>query len=169
MAITRAFAVCGVAGNPGQVIHCHSLTTARATSPKATADAINPRIELSAGAGTSAEPEDEAVLRVPMALRRRGSGTTSVAPRGSDLMETRPSTTLVTAVARGYVWMQKLATGEIRSLKVLSELVGLPERYVSRIVRLGFLAPERVRAIWDGRQPKQVILHSLWNQPLAWS
>ena len=118
---------------------------------------------------TDAGP-DEIVLHIPVSLGRTASKSTLIVPAAeSGLEEREPNATLVKAIARGHVWAQKLVTGEVRSLRALGELVGLPERYVSRIVRLGFLAPELAQAIIDGRQSKQLALRSLWNPPLDWT
>lgn len=117
---------------------------------------------------TGAVP-DEIAIHIPVSLGRRGSASALIVPAAESGLEQRqPNAALVKAIARGHVWAQKLITGEARSLRALGELGGLSERYVSRIVRLGFLEPALVQAILTGRQPKQRVLDSLWNPPLGW-
>lgn len=131
--------------------------------------AVHARLSDGVEPETSAGGEDGVVFHVPALLKRRGATSTLALPVAeSDSVERQPNAALVNAVARGHLWAQQLITGEIRSLRALSELVGLSERYVSRIVRLGFLGPGRVRDILDGRQPPGIYLQALWNSPLAW-
>jgi hypothetical protein len=112
---------------------------------------------------------DEIALHIPVSLKRRGSASTLIVPAAeSGIEERQPNAALLKAVARGHVWAHKLVTGEVRSLRALGELVALPERYVSRIVRLGFLEPSLVKTILNGRQPKQRARDSLWNPSLGW-
>jgi hypothetical protein len=117
--------------------------------------------DLETGAGP-----DEIALHIPVSLRRPGNASTLIVPAAES--DRQPNAALVKAIARGHVWAHKLVAGEVRSLRALGELVGLPERYVSRIVRLGFLEPMLVRAIVNGRQPNQGGLQFLWNTPLRW-
>jgi len=135
---------------------------------------------LGPGAGETSDEDKKAVepgtvepdtmeLVASVAWRRRGRQTSLVLPadgRGADPV---PNDALVKAIARGHVWAQKLMTGEIGSMKALGELFGLPERYVSRMLRLGFLAPALVQAILDGRLGSNVKLQAFADLPLRWA
>jgi hypothetical protein len=60
---------------------------------------------------------------------------------------------LVKAVARAHRWFDELSTGKASSLAEIVVREGLAVRYVGRLIRLAFLAPEIVESIIEGRQP----------------
>ena len=62
-----------------------------------------------------------------------------------------------------------LDTGVHATLEDLARAKGVHATYVSRVLRLTFLAPETVEAILDGRQSARVELDSLLQGfPLEW-
>ena len=79
---------------------------------------------------------------------------------------------LVKAVARAHRWFDELSSGKARSLAALAAREGLSVRYVGRLIRLAFLAPEIVEAIVAGRQPATLTAEALTRRielPLSWS
>jgi len=124
--------------------------------------------EKRGGEPDSDEP-DTIELTETVTWRRRGRVTSLELPADGRGADPAPNDALVKAIARGHVWAQKLVSGEIGSVKALGELVGLPERYVSRMLRLGFLAPALVQAILDGRLGSNLKLPVLDNLPLRWA
>jgi hypothetical protein len=58
---------------------------------------------------------------------------------------------LLRAVARAYCWFDDLVRG--RSMVEIARRNRVGKQYVSRLVRLAFLAPEVVELIVAGRQP----------------
>jgi hypothetical protein len=109
-------------------------------------------------------------LRIDVHLRRCGLGMRLVVQPGSD--DKRPARidhSLLKAVARGHVWYEKLIAGDILSLREIANELGVHERYVSRILRTAFLAPDIVEAIMEGRQPPQMTVERLrLGAPIAW-
>jgi len=61
-----------------------------------------------------------------------------------------PSNALIKALARGHAWKQQLLAGEAQSFDDLAQKAGVTRRYVSRILRFSFLAPDLVEAIFNG-------------------
>jgi hypothetical protein len=64
------------------------------------------------------------------------------------------------------------ASGRVRSLAEVARREGITGRYVERLARLAFVAPEIVEAIGRGQQPAELsaeILLNRVNLPLAWS
>src|SRR5258707_4852002 len=57
------------------------------------------------------------------------------------------------AVARAHRWFDEISTGKARSLAAIAAREGLAVRYVGRLIRLAFLAPDIVESIVEGRQP----------------
>jgi hypothetical protein len=77
---------------------------------------------------------------------------------------------LVKALARAHGWKHKLASGQAPSIRAIADAEGLTERYVSRILRLAFLAPDITESIFDGHQPADFELERLLRGiPLAWA
>ncbi len=60
---------------------------------------------------------------------------------------------LLKAVARAHRWFDEISTGKARSLAAIAAREGLSVRYVGRLIRLAFLAPDIVESIVEGRQP----------------
>jgi site-specific DNA recombinase len=77
---------------------------------------------------------------------------------------------LIKAVVRGKEWARRLLNGEAGSLADLARESGVTARYVSRLVRYAFLAPEVTEAILAGSQPAHLTVDSLRDGiPLDWS
>ena len=82
----------------------------------------------------------------------------------------RPNGALIKAVARGHVWYERLLSGQATSLRAIAREHGVTPRYVGRLLRYAFLAPEIVEAILQGQQPPQLTLARLGkNLPLDWT
>ncbi len=63
-----------------------------------------------------------------------------------------------------------MITGETRYQSVIAEETGLDERYVSRIMKCAFLAPDIVEAILAGRQPSDLTLEKVLHRlPCDWT
>jgi hypothetical protein len=77
----------------------------------------------------------------------------------------------VKAVARAHRWFDELSTGKARSLAAIAAREGLAVRYVGRLIRLAFLAPDIVESIVEGRQPTTLTAEALTRRielPLSW-
>jgi site-specific DNA recombinase len=68
-------------------------------------------------------------------------------------------------------WLDLLESGQAASIADLAQRVGTDERYVSRLLKLAFLAPDIIDAILDGRQPRSLSLERLKKieLPLSWN
>lgn len=110
-------------------------------------------------------------VHIPMALRKRArkmviapNGTTGWAPPRA-----RIDNTLVKALARAWRWRKLLEAGRYTSVEELAAAERINPSYVSRILRLGLLAPDIVEAILDGRQPCTLQLTDLMDDiPVEW-
>jgi hypothetical protein len=72
-------------------------------------------------------------------------------------------------VARAHKWKQRLLSGEAPSISAIAREEGVTKRYVARIMRLAFLAPDIVEAILDGHQPADLELERLLRGiPIGW-
>jgi site-specific DNA recombinase len=96
----------------------------------------------------------------PMRIRRRGVEMRLVI-EGSGALAARADLALLKAVARARQWSEDLLTGRAQSV---SEVVGREQvsaRYVRRLLRLAFLAPQIVDAIAAGHQPSELTAEAL--------
>ena len=110
------------------------------------------------------------VIHIAAQLKRCSSELRVVLPAsGEPVNASSPSAALIKAVARARKWYEMLITGEIPSTHALAKVTGLNERYVSRILRLAFLAPEIIARILDGSQPAELTLDRLMRGvPTEW-
>ena len=117
------------------------------------------------------DEEDLVHLRTETTLQRSGSEIRLVvAPGVADERPARPDESLIKAVARGYSWYERLVSGEVDSLWAIAKELRVTERYVSRILRCAFLAPDIVEAILEGRQPPHLTVEKLrLGAPLLWA
>ena len=101
--------------------------------------------------------KDGRTIRTPIHLAAEKSAIRIIdGPRANNRNEA-----LIKAVALGFAWRQKLEMGEHPSAAAIGKLSDYTERYVQKILRLGFLAPDIVEAILEGRQPASLTLHDL--------
>jgi len=78
---------------------------------------------------------------------------------------------LLKAVARAHRWFDEISTGKARSLAEIAAREGLAVRYVGRLIRLAFLAPDIVESIMEGRQPANLTAEAVTRHieiPLEW-
>ena len=66
---------------------------------------------------------------------------------------------------------EELATSRARSLQELAKRDGISRRYIRRLIGLGFLSPQLVEAILQGRQPVALTATRLTelDLPLDWT
>ena len=76
---------------------------------------------------------------------------------------------LIKALVRGYLWRTELMNETIKTVGRLIKKVRFRRDYILRILRLGFLAPDLIEAILNGRLPLVVTLEPLRHPiPLEW-
>ena len=84
----------------------------------------------------------------------------------------RADSALLKAVARAQQWSEDLLMGRAQSVVEIAEREGVTDRYVRRLTRLAFLAPEIVEAIVAGNQPPELTAEALAERielPLLWT
>ena len=124
----------------------------------------------SGGEGTAAASNGLVLMRcAPLHIRRRGLEMRLV------LDDTAPPShvdqTLLKTVARAYRWADELLSGRAASVGEIARRERVSDRYVWRLIRVGFLAPTIVEAIVDGRQPEELTASALTQRldlPALW-
>jgi site-specific DNA recombinase len=108
--------------------------------------------------------------RVSMQIRRRGVELRLVI-NGGARASCKTDQSLLRAVARAHCWFDDLVSG--RSMVEIAKCNGVGKQYVSRLIRLAFLAPETVERIVEGRQPPELTAQSLqagrFDIPVGWA
>jgi site-specific DNA recombinase len=109
--------------------------------------------------------------QIPLRVRRRGIEMRLVIGGGSGSAPTIDST-ILKATARARRWFDDLVSGCASSMVEIGKREGVGNRYVSRLVRLAFLAPTIIERIAEGRQPPeltaQFLSTSRGDLPLSW-
>jgi site-specific DNA recombinase len=116
-------------------------------------------------------PDQIAIARsFPMRLKRRGVELRLIVgdhKRSAAIVDL----SLLKAVARAHRWFDALSSGKARSLAAIAAREGLTVRYVGRLIRLAFLAPDIVESVVEGRQPTTLTAEALTRRielPLLW-
>jgi DNA invertase Pin-like site-specific DNA recombinase len=126
-------------------------------------------------ASGSADHSEEVLhtIRIPVELRRCGRAAKLIIGTGIDMTTpARPDPLLIKAVMRAHDWFGRLVSGQAEGAEDIAEAEGLSRSYVTRVMRLAFLAPDIVEVILDGRQPPRLtadILIRSSRLPLSWS
>ncbi len=117
-------------------------------------------------------PDEESLrIVVPIRLKHR-QGASILAPADHAMpMAPRLDRTLVKAVSLARDWRRRLESGDAPSVSELADRLGLCKRHTARILPLGYLAPDLIEMILEGRQPPALSLQALTTRPLplAWA
>ena len=109
------------------------------------------------------------ILTVRARLKRTGIEMRMVVDDGS-----APATvdgTLVRLLVRAHAIRARLLQDPSLTLREIAAEEGVVSSYVSRLIRLSFLAPDMVTAIFNGRHPAQLTANRLMEDtrlPLEW-
>lgn len=109
-------------------------------------------------------------ITLPIRVGRRGRETRIILQSGQTQRRAIDQS-MVTMIARGYAWRHQIAAGEVNSMLDIAKREKVTDSYVSRIVTLGFLAPDIITAILEGIAPAELTanrLQALHDLPLDW-
>ena len=123
------------------------------------------------GSALLTKDERTLVVRVPLALRKRGGRKLVVAPEGAKWAPSRPriDSTIIKAMARAFRWRNLLETGVHATIAEIAGAEGINPTYVGRILRLTLLAPDIIETLLNGRQPANLQLADLLKPfPVEW-
>ncbi len=94
---------------------------------------------------------------------------TFVVPPSSSIACEHPKLPLIKAVARARGWYEKVVQGKAFNMGTLARDAGLTRRYVNKVFRCAYLAPDIIEAILAGRQPRNLNFDKLCQSiPLDW-
>jgi hypothetical protein len=88
---------------------------------------------------------------------------------GSNATPRRLSHDLVLAIARAKTWMRDLRSRQYSDTVEIAQRFKLNNAHVRRLLRFGYLAPDIVETIVEGRQPRSLTVKRLLQGiPCAW-
>jgi hypothetical protein len=99
---------------------------------------------------------------VPMTIKHRGIELRLILDGHADERR-RLDPALLKALARARYWFEGLACGRVGSLAAIARREGLRKRYIARLTKLAFVAPDITEAIAAGRAPAGVNLQMLMD------
>ena len=92
-----------------------------------------------------------------------------IIPGGREHWQRRLNHALVLAVGRAKTWMHDLRSGNYGDTAEIAQRFKLHDAHVRRLLRFGYLAPDIVEAIVEGRQPRSLTVKRLLKGiPCAW-
>lgn len=104
---------------------------------------------------------------VPMKLKKRGGAAMVILPKNAPKVEVTVDKLtpnydyrIINALAKAYKW-QKIMDKQGLNISQLAAKENISDRYVSRILRLNYFAPDIVAVIIEGKQPKNLRLQDL--------
>ena len=109
-------------------------------------------------------------LEVPWVMTWRGGRTELMLEGVPVRTNPQPQAGLVAAVVRALQWKDELLEGRVPTIQALAQREGLTRRYVMRVLRLSFLAPDLIEAILMGQHPPAFTLEPFRCPiPLDWA
>lgn len=99
-------------------------------------------------------------LHIPLRLVKRSGRRELQLPQGATPPKGTDNT-LVKALARAFRWKQMLESGDFPTIADLARHEGISPSYLTRILRLTFLAPDIIEAIVHGRQTMSITAEAL--------
>ena len=123
---------------------------------------------------TQAMPQHHAgqlCIKVPTRIARCGGAKRIIIADDELDGERGPDPALVKLLSRAHDWFEKLINGTVTSAADIARDDGLTRSYVTRVLRLAFLAPDISEAILNGRQPLELNAERLSRSsrlPLDW-
>lgn len=129
---------------------------------------------LPAGNSRQFETGGRSITFVPLTIKRRHRTKLIVPPVGTAVAgaPTSMDLPLLRTLGKAFYWERLMESGEVANATELARLFKLEPGWVAEVLRMTLLAPDIIRAILDGRQPRHLNLHAVRGRqkevPLDW-
>ena len=113
----------------------------------------------------------ELELELPYRLSRRGQALRIVKPDGAMGAHTGYDQALINLLLMARCWWKRLEGGSV-SVAQLARAEGISSAWITKVIRLQFLAPDLVTMIVNGNQPPQISAAAVTRSgtlPVAWT
>ena len=108
-----------------------------------------------------AEP-DTLRVHIPLTLRNRGGRPRILPPKEIEVaMDRGQDARLLRAIGRAWDWRRRLERGDVTTIADLAREEGISDRYVSRVIRLAWLAPSVLERLVLRREPTVLSIFDL--------
>lgn len=108
-----------------------------------------------------AEPETLRV-HIPLTMRNRGGRPRILPPKEIEVaMDRGQDARLLRAIGRAWDWRRMLERGDVTTIADLARAEGISDRYVSRVIRLAWLAPSVLERLVLRREPTVLSIFDL--------
>ena len=131
---------------------------------------------------TTVNPDGSVTIHVPIKWERKSGRTTIVAPNGTKQKQASlrkleqqhlasvQRTPTIAALVKAHQWKEDIMSSKIETLTDIAKRENVSVSPVSRIYRLTHLAPDIIKAILDGTQPKTLTQQKLLKRfPVLWA
>lgn len=107
-------------------------------------------------------PTDTIRVVIPLAIRRRNGRPRILPPEDVAARQARAQDPhILKALGRAWAWRRKLESSEAATVGDIAKAEKLTDRFVSRTMRLAYLAPEVLERLVVMRQPPAVSVNDL--------
>ena len=120
-------------------------------------------------------PSDTIQVFVPLKLRKK-NGRPKIMPP-ADYLPSEDQTQdphILRAIGRAWGWRRQLEEGEASTLQDIAGKEGVSERFIGRMIRLAYLAPEVLEALVVKRRPPAISINEMvevaklpWGEQMA--
>jgi hypothetical protein len=118
------------------------------------------------------QSEQPILLSIPAQFRRAGLGIRMLIDEaGSPMRAAKADPKLIKLIARAHMFSHRLAESSGEHLDQIAKGLGVTRSYLTRVLRLTYLAPDITRAILEGRHARDLTAQKLLSHsrlPLSW-
>ena len=133
------------------------------------------RVEVTpSGQPRQFEMGGRSVTFVPLIIKRRHNRKLIVPPAGAVVVKTSSSfdLPLIRTLGKAFYWQKMIDTGEAANASELARHFKLEPGWINEVLRMTRLAPDIIRSILEGQQPRHLNLHAVRGRqtevPLDW-
>jgi site-specific DNA recombinase len=116
------------------------------------------------------DPDAPVTVRIPVALKTFGGAKQLIGGDGASILPAGPDLSLQRAIARGRRWAAQVESGERAGADEIAAAEDVASRYVDKVMRLAWLAPDIKDAILGGMRLRDYNLTELLavDLPMDW-
>ena len=108
------------------------------------------------------QTNDTTRVFIPLTQRRRNGRPRILPPEPEAHFQSRSQDAhILRALGRAWAWRRRLETGEVATIHDLAKAEGFTDRFVSRVMRLGYLSPDVLERLVISRDPPSVSVNEL--------
>ncbi len=133
------------------------------------------KVEITqAGEARQFEVGGRSVTFVPLSIKRRRYSKVLIPPPGNSSAQIKSSFDLpmIRTLGKAFYWQRLMDAGNMATVAELARQLRLEPGWVAEVLRMTLLAPDIVKAIVDGHQPRQLNLHAVRGRqaevPVDW-